>query len=146
MARNTTIYVDGSTARRLVNNQAVPERRREYEPGKRPSTRPIIKRKFDPIAVIVVVFTIAAAASLIFCTINMKTNETIKAESVANLQSEVIELEKENSNAAQNLEDSVDLGAVYKKATKELGMQNASSEQIMSYESKKSTKVKVHNR
>mgnify|MGYP000696450033 CR=1 FL=1 len=59
---------------------------------------------------------------------------------------EVMEMEKTNSNASQALQESLDLSAVYKKATKELGMKTASQSQIYTYESKKSTQVRLHQK
>lgn len=38
------------------------------------------------------------------------------------LQSEVVEMEKKNATAEKELDDSVDLTAIYNKATKQLGM------------------------
>ena len=59
---------------------------------------------------------------------------------------EVMEMEKTNSNASQALQECLDLSAVYKKATKELGMKTASQSQIYTYESKKSTQVRLHQK
>ena len=44
----------------------------------------------------------------------------------------------------QALEENVDLGEIYKKATRELGMRSATNEQVFTYESKKSTQVRLH--
>ena len=61
------------------------------------------------------------------------------------LESKVVEMEKTNQAALTELENTMDLKAIYKKATKELGMSSATSDQIYTYESKKSTQVRLHN-
>ena len=63
---------------------------------------------------------------------------------VVNLQKEVVELEKENSTARMEMENSIDLNEIYKKATKEFGMKTAGKNQILTYESRKSTQVRQH--
>ncbi len=76
--------------------------------------------------------------------LKLQFQNTYLSKGVVGLESEVVEMEKENSNALQELEEELDLGAIYKKATKELGMKSAKSDQIFTYESKKSTQVRLH--
>ena len=49
-----------------------------------------------------------------------------------------------NATAEKELDDSVDLTAIYNKATKQLGMVAASENQMDTYESRKSTQVRTH--
>ena len=57
---------------------------------------------------------------------------------------DVVEMEKKNATAEKELDDSVDLTAIYNKATKQLGMVAASENQMDTYESRKSTQVRTH--
>lgn len=145
MARQTAAYVYGNTARNL---SAEPARRIEREPQRRPQRRPqpVPKRRVDKVAVALIAITFAIALSVCYYYLQLQFQTTYLGKSVVGLQSEVIEMEKENSNALQALEENVDLGAIYKKATKELGMTSAKNSQIFTYESKKSTQVRLHNK
>ena len=53
-------------------------------------------------------------------------------------------MENKNATAENELDDSVDLTAIYNKATKQLGMVAASENQMDTYESRKSTQVRTH--
>ena len=61
-----------------------------------------------------------------------------------NLENEVVELEKENATLSESVENSIDLGTIYQKARKELGMVSAKDNQVFYYQSKKSTQVRQH--
>ncbi len=147
MARQTTGYVYGSAAREMY---AEPARRIEQEPHRQPNRQPQrqpkpARRRVDKLSVILVVLTFAIAFSVCFCYLRLQTQNTYLEKNVAKLENEVVEMEKQNATEAQKLEQNVDLNAIYKKATKELGMQNAKNNQIFTYESKKSTQVRLHN-
>lgn len=144
MAGKTT-YIYGNTARKL---SAGPARRIEREPGRRPQRRPqpVKRRRIDRVSVAFIVITFAIAFSVCYYYLKLQFQNTYLSKGVVGLESEVVEMEKENSNALQELEEELDLGAIYKKATKELGMKSAKSGQIFTYESKKSTQVRLHNK
>ena len=143
MAGKTT-YIYGNTARKL---SAEPARRIEGEPGRRPRRRPQpVRRRVDRVSVALIVITFAIAFSVCYYYLKLQFQNTYLSKGVVGLESEVVEMEKENSNALQELEEELDLGAIYKKATKELGMKSAKSGQIFTYESKKSTQVRLHNK
>ncbi len=144
MARQTAAYVYGNTARELrepLQREQI-ERRRRAGQGKR--TRVRTKPKVDKVAVFLVCLTFAAvmAAGIIY--LRIKFQSTYLNKSVVNLQSEVVEMEKQNEAAVKELDNSLDLTAIYNKATKELGMVAAKENQIFSYESRKSTQVRTH--
>lgn len=82
------------------------------------------------------------AAGILY--LRLQFQSTYLNKSVVNLQSEVVEMEKENAAAIKELDNAVDLTAIYNKATKELGMVAASEDQIDTYESRKSTQVRTH--
>lgn len=144
MSRQTA-YIYGNTARNLY---AEPVRRVEREPERRPQRRPqpVRKRRVDKISVVLIAITFAIAFSVCYYYLQLQFQNTYLQKNVVELEREVVEIEKQNSNALQALEQEVDLGEIYKKATKELGMSSAKSNQVFSYESKKSTQVRLHNK
>lgn len=144
MERKTTVYVYGNAARKL---QAEPVRRIEQDPSGSPHRRPKprVKKRVDKISVLLIMVTFAIALSVCYSYLQLQFQSTYLSKSVAKLEREVLEMETENSNELQALDEDVDLNEIYKKATKELGMQRAKSDQIFTYESKKSTQVRLHN-
>ena len=138
-----TAYVYGNAARKLNTE---PARRIEREPERRPQRRPqpARKRRVDNVSVVLIAITFAIAFSVCYYYLQLQFQSTYLGKSVVGLESEVVEMEKENSNELQALEQDVDLAAIYKKATKELGMTSAKNNQIYTYESKKSTQVRLH--
>ncbi len=144
MARQTTGYVYGSAARQL---HAEPARRIEKQPIRQPQRKPQpARRRVDKGAVVLIVATFAIAFLVCFGYLRLQFQNTYMKKHVVQLENEVVEMEKQNSTELQKLEESVDLGNIYKKATKELGMKNAKNNQIYTYESKKSTQVRLHGK
>lgn len=144
MARQVTAYVYGNTARRL---SAEPVRPIEQEPSGSPRRRPEprVRRRVDKVSVLLIAITFAIAFSVCYYYLQLQFQSTYLSKSVVTLENEVLELETENSNELQALEEDVDLNEIYKKATRELGMSSATSGQIYTYESRKSTQVRLHN-
>lgn len=144
MARQVTAYVYGNAARRL---SAEPVRPIEKEPSGNPRRRPgpRVRKRVDKISVLLIAITFAIAFSVCYYYLQLQFQSTYLSKSVVTLENEVLELETENSNELQALEEDVDLNEIYKKATKELGMSSATSAQIYTYESRKSTQVRLHN-
>ena len=144
MARQTTAYVYGNAARKL---SAEPVRRIEKGPSGSPrrQPRPRVRKRVDKISVLLIAITFAIAFSVCYYYLQLQFQSTYLSKSVVTLENEVLELETENSNERQALEEDVDLNEIYKKATKELGMSSATSDQIYTYESRKSTQVRLHN-
>lgn len=144
MARQTA-YVYGSTARQA---RVEPLYREEYERRRQTRENPHSHRKrkakVDKVAVFLTCLTFVAimAAGIIYLRIQFQS--TYLNKSVVKLQSEVVEMEKENASALKDLDNEVDLTAIYNKATKELGMVAAKESQIFTYESRKSTQVRTH--
>lgn len=140
-----TAYIYGNTAREL---SAEPARRIEREPGRRPQKRPqpARRKRVDKVSVILIAITFVIVFSVCYYYLQLQSQSTFLGESVVGLENEVMEMEKENSNASQALDQNVDLAEIYKKATKELGMKSAKNNQIFTYESKKSTQVRLHNK
>lgn len=145
MDRRTGTYVYGSAA---PNWEAQPLRRREEEirrrERQRQRNRPQPKPKLDKVAVLLTCLTFVLAMGIGIGYLHLQFKSTYLSKSVVNLQKEVVELEKENATARTDLENSIDLNEIYNKATKELGMQTAKKDQILTYKSRKSTQVRQH--
>ena len=145
MATRRTPYVYGSA---VPNIEVMPRREDDYERRRqtRPVSRPRPKRKakIDKVAVLLTALTffVVMAAGIFY--LRLQFQSTYLNKSVVNLQSEVVEMEKQNEAAVKELDNSLDLTAIYNKATKELGMVAAKENQIFSYESRKSTQVRTH--
>lgn len=143
MARQSTAYIYGSTARVLERE---PLRRQEEEIRRRQRTSPRTqpKPRIDKVAVILTCLTFLSVMVVGIAYLHLQFQSTYLNKSVVNLQNEVLELERENAAAQMNLENSLDLSEVYEIATKKLGMAEAKDNQIFTYESKKSTQVRQH--
>ena len=143
MARQSTAYIYGSTARVLERE---PLRRQEEEIRRRQRTSPRTqpKPRIDKVAVILTCLTFLSVMVVGIAYLHLQFQSTYLNKSVVNLQNEVLELGRENAAAQMNLENSLDLSEVYEIATKKLGMAEAKDNQIFTYESKKSTQVRQH--
>lgn len=144
MSTRNTHYVYGSAARQL---EAAPLRRREEEIRRQQEQRrhQKPKKRVDRVAVFwtVVTFSVVMFVSLFY--IRLQFQSTYLSKSVVNLQSEVVNMERENTVAEMELDNNVDLTEIYRKATKELGMCQPKDNQVFTYESKKSTQVRQHS-
>ena len=136
MSTRNTPYVYGSAARQL---EAAPLRQQEQRRHQKP------KKRADRVAVFwtVVTFSVVMFVSLFY--IRLQFQSTYLSKSVVNLQSEVVNMERENTVAEMELDNNVDLTEIYRKATKELGMCQPKDNQVFTYESKKSTQVRQHS-
>ena len=145
MARQTAPYVYGSAATRW-EVQPFPgdefERRRQRQQRPRPQAKP--KARIDRVAVLFTCLTFLAVMTAGILYLHLQFQSTYLNKSVVKLQSEVVEIEKQNAAAEKELDNDVDLTAIYNKATKELGMVAAREDQIDTYESRKSTQVRRH--
>ena len=142
MARQSTAYIYGSTARALEREPI--RRQEEIRRRQRTSSRTQPKPRIDKAAVILTCLTFLSVMVVGIAYLHLQFQSTYLNKSVVNLQNEVLELERENAAAQMNLENSLDLSEVYEIATKKLGMAEAKDNQIFTYESKKSTQVRQH--
>lgn len=137
-------YVYGSTARELY---AEPVRRRrpkkEQEVERRPKRKP--KKRIDRVSVLIFAITLSAAFFVCFTYLQKSFETHYLSNEIVALQNEVVELEKENANLSESVKNSIDLGTIYQKAVKELGMVSAKDNQVFYYKSKKSTQVRQHS-
>lgn len=85
------------------------------------------------------VFFIAVAAilTLVICVnyVNLQSRITSRSKNITVLQQQLAELKEENTTRYNTIMDSVNLDEVREKAQEELGMQYASPDQIVEYDS-----------
>ena len=148
MTRQTTPYVYGNAAQNTVphpyyNNEEEIRRRQQERRERNKRRQP--KPRVDKTAVFLTCITFAAVMAVGIFYIRLQFQSTYLSKSVVQLESKVVEMEKTNKAALTELENTMDLREIYKKATKELGMKAASEDQIYTYESKKSTQIRQHS-
>ena len=146
MEERRTAYIYGSTARALEAGQ--PLRRREEEIRRkeiqRQRQRKQPRKKLDKVAVLLTCITFAAVMIIGIFYLHLQFQSTYLSKNVVRLQSEVVNMEKENAAAKMKLEETMSLPEIYKKATEELGMKMAGKNQVYTYKSRKSTQVRQH--
>lgn len=140
-----TTYVEGNTARQLA---AEPERREEQRPERQvrraPRREPVHMPGIHFVSLLFLFLVIAVA--LYICISYVRAQNQVQEEkgTIIKMQSEIAQMKESNDADYQNVLDSVDLAEVYRKATEELGMVHAKSNQIYTYENKKSDMVKQY--
>lgn len=106
--------------------------------------RPAAKPKADIFSIVLILFTFAAVMVVGIIYLNLNFQSTYLSKSVVKLQSEVVELQKSNAATEEQLEDGVNLKAIYKKATKELGMKPIRQSQIVTYQRRTSNEIRQY--
>ncbi|MCC8138403.1 MAG: hypothetical protein LIO76_10205 [Clostridiales bacterium] len=133
--KNTYTYIDGNTVRKLdVQTQPItqPEQQSEVSPGIRRNRERALQMNFG-----YVLFLTAAAVVVVFVCVNflqLRAVNTLLSEEVATLSAELDSAILENDSEYNRVINSVDLEHVKEVATEELGMQQATSDQIVTYE------------
>lgn len=147
MARKTASYVYGSAARNVAprpyynNEEEIRRRQRErQEYNRRQRKKP--KPRIDRVAVFFTVVTFAAVMVVGLFYLRLQFQATYLSKNVVNLQSEVVDMERDIAAMEMELDNEMNLDEIYKKATRELGMKEATRDQIRTYDSKKSTQVR----
>ncbi len=146
-------YTDGNAARKL--NNAVPKRResdrREYDRRKdreRYATvdpeiiREVKKnRRLNRFTTFITVSAVIASMYLCISYIMAYSDITAMHKDIASLRSQISDMQVSNAEEKNNINTSVDLSDVYKKATTEFGMVPADKNQVFKYKNKKSDRV-----
>lgn len=150
MEKEGTSYIYGSAARELERpierpyyNDAEEFRRRQQQ-RKQIQRRPKRKQKLDKVSLLITMITFAAVMVVGVSYIHLQFQSTYLSKNVVKLKKEVVNMEKENRAALVDVESSVNLEQIYEKATKKLGMKEATDDQIYTYKSQKSTQVRQH--
>lgn len=134
-------YVNGNTVREL--EAPVRERQRSREEleeirrrkRRRNAARRNRQRELEMNRGYVVFLTLCvlviAASSVMF--VKMQSQMTSRMRSVANLESQIIDLKADNDARYKNITTSVDLNHIKEVATKKLGMSYPSEKQVVYY-------------
>ena len=149
--------IDGNTARRLRTQSDTRRREREryearriprYENEARPVKAEIRHEKRESAYdLMYTVFLMASVGiTLLVCIVYMYANTRLtKAEqSVAVLQSQLQEIQEQNTSLQESLSTTIDLNEVYRIATKRMGMVYPDEDQIIYYDSSNSDYVRQY--
>lgn len=125
----THSYIDGSNARSLQ-----PERHPRQLSAR---TRKNRERALAIRAKDVAFFSIAVVCVVFACVfyLSAQSKVTQYSKSVQNKEKELNSLIDANNATEEHLNSSLDVNAIYKKATKELGMVYAADDQVIYYDS-----------
>ena len=143
--QHNNVYVFGTAARKYdampdYNEHAGRYVRRETHVIERPKTHS--RPDFLAIALILLTFTAVMVVGIFYLNLNFRS--TCLSKSVVKLESEIVELQKNNAATAEQLEDGVNLKEIYKKATKELGMKPVKKSQIVTFTRRNSTEIRQY--
>lgn len=136
-------YVDGNTVRKL-NPAYEPQIERpqpKREPQRDPEKEARIRRNRERNNVIDFKYTlvIACACMIIFAScvgyLRVQAQITSQKTTISTLQTELDQLQNENVAKEEQLNSTVDLNAIYKRASEDLGMKYADSNHTILYES-----------
>lgn len=141
------IYVEGSTARQL---QALPEPRVRKKQSRKSTVsqqaRSNRARATSTSPGFVLFLAVVSVAILISCVnyLQMKSEITGKAKTLAAMESEYSQLKADNDAYYSQVSSSADIEAVKAIAIKRLGMKYASEDQIVTYETERSSYVRQY--
>ena len=143
--QHSNVYVFGTAARKYdsmpdYNEHAGRRVNREPHIIERPKTH--AKPDFLAIALILLTFVSVMVVGIFYLNLNFQS--TYLSKSVVKLESEIVELQKNNAATAEQLEDGVNLKQIYKKATKELGMKPMRKSQIVTFSRRTSTEIRQY--
>lgn len=135
--RNGT-YIYGNTVRKA---DVMPDRRpRENDPrpAKQVSQQVRLNRKqalrMNPAYVAFLAFATVLFIAACIWYVNLQTEVAQRAENIAIMQQNLVEMKEENTTRYNSVVDSVNLDDVRKRAINDLGMVHAESDQIILYE------------
>lgn len=139
------IYVFGTEAHKFETLPRYDERderaKRAQEIAKK---APKKKARIDVFSVLLVMISFVSVMVIGIIYLNLNFQSTYLSKSVVHLQSEVVEMQKNNAALVEELEDSINLKEIYKKATKKLGMKPMKGSQIRTYQRKHSSEIRQY--
>ena len=138
---NQERYIYGSAAPAYRPD---PQREIRKERGPQRAPHRVPKKKVDKVAVLIATATFAIAFFVCFSYLQKQFQSTYLSKNIVSLENEIVELEKQNAAASDEVKTSSNLKRIYKKATKELGMVSAKNSQVFSYKSKKSNQIRQY--
>lgn len=148
-------YVHGSTVRHLQpapSEEEISRRRQETEQERRERERKQRKKQreldkfFRMDFLSFFVLFVGTMIILVLCCsmISSKASVTHMKKVIAAKELELSNLQKKNDSELAEINASVDLTKIYKKATKKLGMVHAENNQVITYDSTKSDCVRQY--
>ena len=136
--RQRNMYVYGNA---VPKQEVAPKRTPKKSPGPPPTARRKAHRKKNAAVGINPVYmaflSAAAAVAVIICVgyLCLQAEIVNRSERVASLQEELADLNEQNTTAYNAAESSVNLEAVWERATGEMGMVYAAEGNLVEYES-----------
>lgn len=142
----TTIYVDGSTARRL---QTVPQERRQTRRPRRQVSAAVKRNRAKAASMNVgfLLFLTAVSVAILFFSVHylqLKAEITTRMEVLASVESELSQLKEDNDAYYSQITSTADLSEIKKKAMGDLGMNYPTEEQIITYETSRGSYVRQY--
>lgn len=140
-------YIDGNTARQL---NAEPARRRKKQQKQQvQQEKPEIRHEkrvaaFDLKYTLFLVVSVGITLGTCFMYMHSNAELTRTEQSVAALQTQLLELQEQNLVLKESLNTTIDLNDVYRTATGKLGMVYADEDQVIYYNSSNSDFVRQY--
>ena len=143
------MYVDGNTVRKYQEPPRGRQHQQSASRGKRPVSRAAQRNRVKAMNMtrsFVVFLTIVLIAILFSCVnyLHTKSQITAQMQSVADLESELNQIKEENDAYYSQVMSSVDLTAIKEKAVNELGMKYPSEDQVITYQTERSSYVRQY--
>lgn len=140
---NTRAYVEGNTVRKI---QTVPETKPQENAQVSHSARRNRERALNMSPGFVLFLAAAGVAILLCCVSYIQTKSAItsKAQTVAALETEYSQLKADNDAYYSQVSTSVDMETVKAIAIKRLGMRYATDDQLMTYQTERSSYVRQY--
>lgn len=144
---NRYSYIDGNTARKLdmntapvIKREAEEEVRRQQKRQKKTQKRLAFDLKYTLVLVVAIVCAFVACVDMLAMQSALQKQE----RSIDALTTQYENMKKDNDAMSASLDSKVDLNAIYKTATKELGMVYPTEGQVITYEGAKGQYVKQY--
>lgn len=142
-----SIYVEGNTARRLqseTQTQVTEQKKQRKMVSQQARTNRARATSTSPGFVL---FLAAVSVAILFACVNylqMKSEITGKAKTLAALETEYSQLKADNDAYYSQVSSSADIEAIKAIAIKRLGMKYASEDQVVTYETERSSYVRQY--
>lgn len=135
-------YIEGNAARQV----AAPDKRRYEEPQR--STKTLPRRRKKKVSVLSLIVTSAAIFACVYLCVSyvmVYSDITATSKEIASLKAQITETKASNEAAYEEIDSSVDLNAIYERATGKLGMVPAKKNQVFTYNNQKSDRVRQYS-
>lgn len=143
----SSVYVEGTAARRL---ETVPRQNKQKTARPKRQVSAAAQRNRAKAtsmnAGFVLFLTAVSVAILFFCVqyLQLKSEITTKLEAIASVESELSQLREDNDAYYSQITSTADLTEIKQKAMGELGMQYPTEDQIVTYETSRSSYVRQY--